>query len=72
MLLSHRIVADKQIPHACLDFACTNGQLLREGGMVPNLLSHLVNLYDFGLITPAMLTECMRLVLTPAAAADTL
>lgn len=45
-----------------------NGQLLREKGLVPNLLSHLVNLYDFGLIAPAVLSESMRIVqLAPAA-----
>lgn len=63
------MIADKQIPQACLDFALKNGQLLRDSGLVPNLMSHLVNLFDFGLIAPSILKLTMEMVLTPEGSA---
>ena len=57
-----RIIADKQVPLACLEFASKKAEVLREKGLVPNLMSHLVNLYDFGLVAPSILKEAMLLV----------
>lgn len=58
-----RIIADKQIPLACIKFAEQRGQLLREKGLVPNFLSHMINLFDFGLVSPSTLREGMEAVM---------
>lgn len=55
----YRIIADKQVPMACIKFARQRGALLREKGLVPNYMSHLVNLFDLGLVAPSILKEAV-------------
>ncbi len=57
------MIADKQIPVACLQFGQQKRELLQEKGLVPNYMSHMVNLFDFGLLPPAVLKRGMRMVL---------
>ena len=57
------MIADKQIPVACLRFAQQKRQLLHERGLVPNFMSHMVNLFDFGLLPPAVLKKGMQVIL---------
>ena len=57
------MIADKQIPVACLKFGQQKRELLQEKGLVPNFMSHMVNLFEFGLLTPAVLKKGMKVVL---------
>ena len=57
-----RVIADKQVPVSCIKFAREKGALLREKGLVPNYMSHLVNLFDLGLVGPSILKEGMNAV----------
>lgn len=61
--LPYRVIADKQIPVACLMFGQQKRELLHEKGLVPNFMSHMVNLFEFGLLTPAVLKKGMQVVL---------
>lgn len=63
MYCFYRIISDKQIPIACIQFAEQKGSLLKEQGLVPNYMSHLVNLFDFGLVVPSILKEGMNALL---------
>ena len=57
------MIADKQIPVACLQFAQQKRELLHKRGLVPNYMSHMVNLFDFGMLPPAVLKKGMRVVM---------
>lgn len=57
-----RIIAEKQMPLACIKFAKEKGKQMVQDGLVPNFMAHLVNLFDLGLITPTNLKESMGLV----------
>lgn len=60
--LEKRIIAEKQVPQACLKFVTENGKEIIERALVPNFLSHLVSLFDYGLISPAIVKESMRVI----------
>ena len=61
---THRLIADKQIPNACVKFATEKQGELLEKGIGRNFMTHLIALCDFGLISPAVIRTCMGLVLT--------
>lgn len=50
------------MPQACLKFVTENGKEIIERALVPNFLSHLVSLFDYGLISPAIVKESMRVI----------
>ncbi len=47
-----RLIADCQLPKACVSFVAQYGPKLLQRNLVKNFMVHLVNLYDFGLIRP--------------------
>lgn len=61
-LLTIRIIAEKQVSLACLKFAQDLGVHLLERGLVSNFMAHLVNLFEFGFISPSILKESMNIV----------
>jgi len=57
-----RFIAEKQVPLVCLKFAQNVGMTLVEKGLVPNFMAHLVNLIEYGQISPTTLKNCMKAV----------
>ena len=60
----YRLIATKQLPAACLMFACEKKEELIEKGIVQNFMTHLIALCDTGLINPAVLKDSMTAVYT--------
>ena len=60
---THRLIADKQIPNACIKFATEKQGELMEKGIGRNFMTHLIALCDFGLISPAIIRTCMGIML---------
>ena len=58
---SHVVIADRSIPGKCMDFISAHLRELREGEMRNNLLLHLTNLWDAGVISSARIAACMEL-----------
>ena len=62
---SNRLIADKQIPAACVKFAQVSREVLTEKDIVQNFMAHLINLCDFGLISPAVIRASMNIIHQP-------
>ena len=61
-IIIFRLIAEKQVPQACIKFSKENGKLFHEKGIVPNFMTHLISLFDIGLITPTTIKESMCVV----------
>ena len=59
VLFFQRVIAEKQIPRACLKFAAESAEKIAAKGLVHNFLAHLVSLCDFGLISPGVIAASM-------------
>jgi len=59
----HRLIADKQIPTACVKFAQQKRAEILRKGISRNFMTHLIALCDFGLISPAVIRSSMNIVL---------
>ena len=57
----HHVIADKEIPSKVESFIVTNREKLKEGNLRMNLLLHLTNLWDSGLISPTRISSCMTI-----------
>ena len=57
----HHVIADRDIPWKVERFILTNREKLKEGDLRMNLLLHLSNLWDFGLISSRLVSICMML-----------
>ena len=58
----YRIMADKQMPQACLTFAKEKKQELKEKSILYNLVTHIIYMCDIGLVPPCTLTEVIRVI----------
>jgi len=56
----HVVIADREIPAKCQEFIHTHIQDLKDGGMRNNLLLHLMNLWDSGVISSNRILACMQ------------
>ena len=61
-ILLLRLIADKQLPAMCLQFASSMRTHLTSDSISGMFLSHLVYLCDTGLVSPACVTQCMDIV----------
>jgi len=60
----HRLLADQQVPGACIDFASHYKQLLKEKKLQRNFIQHLVSLQQFELLSPAVIHQAVTILLT--------
>lgn len=58
-----RLLADQQVPGACLEFVGRYKQLLKEKNLAKNFIQHLVNLHEFQLISPTILHQATSILL---------
>lgn len=57
---SHIVIADKEIPGKCKEFIRTHINELKAGGMRSNLLLHLMNLWNSGVVSSNRILACMH------------
>jgi len=57
----NHVIADKDMAMKCHDFVLKNRKVLIEEGMRLNLLLHLFNLWDSGVISSSRILSCMAL-----------
>jgi len=57
----NHVIADKDMAMKCHDFVLENRKVLIEEGMRLNLLLHLFNLWDSGVISSSRILSCMTL-----------
>jgi hypothetical protein len=57
----HIVVADRDIPEKCQEFIRSHIKELKAGGMRKNLLLHLMNLWDSGVISSNRILACLSL-----------
>jgi len=57
----NHVIADKDMAMKCHDFVLKNRKVLIEEGMRLNLLLHLFNLWDSGVISSSRILSCMSL-----------
>ena len=57
----NHVIADKDMAMKCHDFVLKNRKVLIEEGMRLNLLLHLFNLWDSGVISSSRILSCMTL-----------
>jgi len=49
------------MPASCLDFCVTNKAILSSNAAIRRVFTlHLVNLYEYGLLTPDQVDECLQ------------
>ena len=58
-----RLLADQQVPGACLEFVTCHTQQIKERNLVKNCIQHLVNLQEFQLISPSVLQQATSILL---------
>ena len=58
---SHIVIADKDIPGKCQEFVSSHIEELKAEKMRNNLLLHLMNLWDFGVISRNLLLQLMNI-----------
>ena len=56
----HIVIADREIPKKCHDFIYSHVKQLEDRGMRSNLLLHLMNLWDCGVVSSARVLACMQ------------
>lgn len=61
-MMENKIMADKQMPQACLTFAKEKKQELKEKSILYNLVTHIIYMCDIGLVPPCTLTEVIRVI----------
>ncbi|XP_065899690.1 polycomb protein suz12-B-like isoform X2 [Dysidea avara] len=59
-----KLLADQQVPGACLDFASHYKQQLKEKKLQRNFIQHLVSLHEFELLSPAVMHQAVTILLT--------
>ena len=59
-ILSDVVYADRHVPAACADFAVTWARQINARGLRHNLLLHLFNMWDQGLLAGPHIAECMK------------
>lgn len=59
---SHHVVADRDIPGKCQAFILKHRRQLIDGGLRMNLLLHLFNLWDSGVVSSGRIVACMELL----------
>jgi hypothetical protein len=57
---SHIVIADRDMPGKCQEFIRTHINELRSGEMRSNLLLHLMNLWDAGVVSSNRILACMN------------
>ena len=60
-IFRHVVIADRDIPVKCHEFIERHRMELKKGDMRDNLLLHLMNLWDSGVISSARILACMDL-----------
>ncbi|KAL7538221.1 hypothetical protein ACHAXR_009031 [Thalassiosira sp. AJA248-18] len=58
---SKHVIADRHVPRKCHEFILEHGKQLREGGLRLNLLLHLFNLWDSGVISSDRILSSMAM-----------
>lgn len=49
------------MPASCMDFCVTNKAILSSNAAIRRVFTlHLVNLYEYGLLTPDQIDECLQ------------
>ncbi|XP_054763049.2 polycomb protein suz12-B-like [Lytechinus pictus] len=61
--MKHNFIADSQIPRACSLFIDAHGEDVLRQNLTSNFLLHLINLYDFSLLHPHLVTRFMNQLL---------
>ncbi|PIK50278.1 putative polycomb protein suz12-A [Apostichopus japonicus] len=57
--MKQNYIADSQIPTCCMKFVAEKGREILSRGLYHNFLLHLVNLYDFSLLHPQLISQIM-------------
>ena len=57
----NHIIADRDVPAKCTEFVAKHGKFLRDESLRLQLLLHLFNLWDSGVISSARISACMRM-----------
>ena len=55
------VIADRDVGRKCCEFIGRCGRELKEGGLRLNLLLHLFNLWDSGVISSRRISFCMEM-----------
>lgn len=58
---SDHIIADRDVPRKCHEFVLKYQEELRDGGLRLNLLLHLFNLWDSGVVSENRILSCMTI-----------
>lgn len=58
-LIRHQFLGDGQVGLAAESFVREQGGLIQREGLRGNLLLHLANLADYGVLRPEMIERCM-------------
>ncbi|TRY59600.1 hypothetical protein DNTS_003883 [Danionella cerebrum] len=61
-VMKHGFIADNQMNQACVLFVEQHGSIILEKSLCRNILLHLVNMHDFGLITTGTIDKAMALL----------
>ncbi|CAL8468901.1 g8442 [Coccomyxa elongata] len=65
-LRNHPVHADSQVPASCMDFSSNNRAILGSNAAIRRIfVLHLVNLYEYGLLTPHQIDDCLKLLDEP-------
>lgn len=62
IMKNYKYKGDNMIPQACLDFVESEGHTILSKNLYKNLVLHLANLYDFGLVSSGDIIECIRML----------
>ena len=59
-IMRQNVIAESHLPAALEGFVANHGAQLIAQGLRGNLVLHLVNLSDYGLIRPAIVLRCLN------------
>lgn len=58
---SRTLIADSEIPRRCVEFIHKHSKEMASNGLRNDLLLHLMNLWDYGMVSRTNLEQCMAL-----------